>query len=191
MPVDKNDQAKTAVVNVLRSSDIFVIKPFIIGAHYFHPLMLNLMSINVAIGIVQVRFDPTLNEGAKYNTNNKLSVGFTSAHGVARKALIVHEATHAVFDMLEATMIIAEIESIAHLVQFQYLRARSLKHRTRPKDTNDAKDKLYKVAWDLAGTLLSGKTPTQKEYLDLQDAVSKHPDYASIATIKVNFDGIY
>ncbi len=85
-------------------------------------------------------------------------MGFTWALDYVKNALIIHECTHAVYDVAKTKMSNATSESIAYIVQCQYLLVKNDtgKRLTSP---NKAKDKVFELAWEIAAKVQRGEKP--------------------------------
>lgn len=147
--------------------------------------------IDREIGVV---IDSKVGSGeAEYDSgSDTFHLGFSSASTRTRKALIIHEAVHAALDMQTASRVtIAQSESLAYVVQCFYLREHSLDPEAeRLTSTNPLKDKVFEIAWDMAGTLASGRQPEALHWNALDSAIRRHPTYKKNAGRNAGFDGI-
>ena len=190
---DQDALARQAVISTLTGAGIAVIKPFTIDGFTVLSSLFSVVGLNVIAGVTHVKYDSSQVGLAEYDTGtNTFHIGFTAASSLSRKALIVHESVHAVCDLLnKSTMNIGTSESLAYLTQCQYARGNSTDPdpdaRLYSDDAN--KDRVFKVAWDLAGTLLGGGTPTAADYTKLRDAVNRHPYYLGKAGDNAKFNG--
>lgn len=156
---------------------------------------LNAVGVKVLDGDIHVVVDPSKrSDEAEYNSgSDSFMLGFRRASSRTRKALIVHEAVHAVLDNRAASgMSIAQSESLAYVVQCYCVRA----HMPDPDSdkrlysNNPLKDRVYELAWDMAGRLIKGNQPTPLEWLAIDHAVRRHPTYKKAASDIADFDGI-
>jgi hypothetical protein len=147
--------------------------------------------IDREIGVV---VDAKLGAGAaEYDSGtDTFHLGFTSATSHTRKGLIVHEAVHAALDMQSASgMTIAQSESLAYVVQSFYVREHTIDPEAeRLTDPHSLKDKVYEIAWDMAGMLARGSQPAPLHWSALDSAVRRDPRYKKNAGNTANFDGI-
>lgn len=147
--------------------------------------------IDREIGVV---VDAKLGAGsAEYNSGtDTFHLGFSSAASVTRKGLIVHEAVHAALDLHAASgMTIAQSESLAYVVQSFYVREHTADpDAERLTDPHPLKDKVYEIAWDMAGMLARGSQPATLHWNALDSAVRRDPRYKKNAANTANFDGI-
>jgi hypothetical protein len=144
-------------------------------------------------GEIAVVYDSSVGAGeAEYDSGtDAFHLGFRSAHTPTRKALVVHEAVHAALDLKVAGVTIAESESLAYVVQSFYVREHTVDPEAeRLTSENTLKDRVYELAWDMAGTLSKGRQPTSVEWLALDHAVRRHPTYKRTAGNNAGFDGV-
>ncbi|MBI3281292.1 MAG: hypothetical protein HYZ57_15765 [Acidobacteria bacterium] len=145
-------------------------------------------------GEIGVIVDPKLSSGdAEYDSGtDTFHLGFRRASTTTRKGLVVHEAVHAALDMKAASSItVAESESLAYVVQSYYVREHTINPESvRLTSADPLKDKVYEIAWDMAAALAGGKQPTAVEWLALDHAVRRHPEYKKTAGNKAGFDGL-
>jgi len=189
-----DDQAKVAVLSVLLLPTVFSMKPFKVNNHEFKPADLFAISTAIATDKIHVKFDASVAGHAEYDTGtNTFHVAFTTATSVTRKALVVHEATHAMCDVKNAsTMDIGESESMAYIAQCQF--GRLLKTDPDPDvrlfDTPADKDKVFEVGWGIAGTLLSGGMPGAADIGAMRNAVNVHPNYKDKVGDNAQYNGL-
>lgn len=152
------------------------------------------VGVRVLEGEIGVTVDPALgSDEAEYNSGtNTLHLGFRRAPTRTKKALIVHEAVHAVLDMRATSgLTIAESESLAYVVQSFYMHEHTPDPTAeRLNDKNAKKDKVYEIAWGMAAKLAKGTQPSGTEWLALDHAVRRHPKYKKTAGNTAVFDGI-
>lgn len=145
-------------------------------------------------GEIGVVVDPSLKSyEAEYDHGtDTFHFGFSSAPSRTKKGLIVHEAVHAALDLKGASSIlVAESESLAYVVQCYYVR----EHTRNPEESrlsseNELKDKVYEIAWGMAGKLAHREQPSSIEWLALDNAVRHHPKYKKTAWNEAGFNGI-
>jgi len=189
-----DDKAKTAVMAVLMLPSIFQMKSFKINAHEFKPADLAALVPQIAMDKIHVKFENSMSGHAEYDTGtNTFHVGFTEVTSVTRKALVVHEATHALCDFQnKSTMDIGESESMAYVSQCQL--GRLLKTDPDPNvrlfDTPADKDKVFEVGWAIAGTLLGGGLAGAADVARMRDAVNIHPNYKNKVGQNAKYNGV-
>lgn len=189
-----DDKAKTAVLTVLMLPSIFQMKSFKINSHEFKPADLAGLVPQITMSKIHVKFDSAMSGHAEYDTgSNTFHVGFTEATSTTRKALVVHEATHALCDVQnKSTMDIGESESMAYIAQCQL--GRLLKTDPDPNvrlfDTPADKDKVFEVGWAIAGTLLGGGLAGAADITRMRDAVNIHPNYMNKVGQNAKYNGV-
>jgi hypothetical protein len=189
-----NDElAKQMIMTILNGSDLQKIKPFNIGAFQLNPLLLKNVASRITSGDIKVKYDDVKYKGwAEYDIDtNTFYLGFSTADNLSRKALIVHESTHAYFDMLGAAkMKVGDSEAAAYLAQCEYASANNPDPSQRLTSDKPERDKVFEVAWGMAGKLLGGTPPTPADFDQLRDAVSKHPFYNGKGDTLAGFNGV-
>ncbi len=188
-----NDElTRDMVTNVVNSPDVYKIKHFQMDLVHFHPAMfVNLVNL-IAMDKVHVKFAALSGEAGYESGSNTLEFGFTSATTLSEKALVLHEATHALLDIIIAPgMKVGDSEAMAYIVQCQYARANHTVAGERLLGDGTKEDKVFKIAWAIAGKILKDKTPKAKEYERLKKAVSKHPDYKDTYDDDAGWDGVW
>lgn len=189
-----DDLARTAVMTVLMLPQVILMKSFKINSHEFKPVELAQLPLQIASDKIHVKFDTSMTGHAEYGTgSNTFFVGFTEATSATRRALIVHEATHALCDFQnKTTMDIGESESMAYIAQCQL--GRLLKTDPDPDvrlfDTPDNKDKVFEVGWALAGTILGGGQLGAADVTRMRDAVNIHPNYKNKVSQNAQYNGV-
>lgn len=190
-----NDElARDMVVNFLSGQDIYTIKSFQMDSVHMVPVFFSTLPPLILTGEIKVKFASV----AAYNSgSDTLEFGFTTASSLSQKALILHEATHAVLDVIMAPgMKIADSEAMAYIVQCQYARANNTVAGARlgASDTSTAdgkaEDKVFKIAWSIAGKILKNKSPKNGDYQKLKKAISKAPKYRTTYNDTANWDGL-
>lgn len=172
-----------SVVNVLLSERTKKIKPFTYGAYNFDPSSFDMLAGNMLYWQTpRVVHVPGARKEAGYNSDiEAFFFGFKSPQGRSQKALVIHEATHAIQDMQSAVMNIADSEVIAYITQCQYARVDSQDGLNRLYSDDAAKDKVFVLGWHIASKLQTNQTPTQEDYNELRAAVCASPMYAKNA----------
>ncbi len=183
--------AKKTVTSNLRDGDVQKMKSFSLSGIGFDPRTFPVLADFIDRGKISVEYDSEKNGMAEYDyTTNTIIMGFTWALDEVKNALIIHECTHAVYDVAKTKMTTAISESIAYIAQCQYLviKRGDGKRLTSP---NAAKDLVFKLAWSIAVNLVLKDTkPTQSEQGALITAISQHPFYMGKAAGDAGFDGV-
>src|SRR6185369_9783864 len=114
--------AKNTVTGDLRDSDVQKIKSFSFAGIGFDPQTFPVLAGFIDRGKIKVEYDGNKDGMAEYDyTTNTIILGFTWCLDSVKDALIIHECTHAVYDVANTKMSVAVSESIAYIVQCQYL----------------------------------------------------------------------
>lgn len=184
-------QIETMVANVITAWEATRIKPFTFKGIWFGPGVFPNIKSLMESGVIKAEYDSSKLGTAEYDYgNNTLYLGFLPEEiDLTKKALIIHEIVHAVYDMVQLKMSVATSESIAYIVQCQYAKANNPNPDLRLKGDTDAKDYVFYRAWILAGKILNGKSLTVEECEDMCEAVSKHPLYMSKSAADAGFNG--
>ena len=188
-----NDElTRDMVTNVVNSPDVYKIKPFQMGLVHFHPAMFVSLVSLIAMDKVHVKFAALSGEAGYESGSNTLEFGFTTATTLSEKALVLHESTHALLDIIIAPgQKIGDSEAMAYIVQCQYGRANNTVAGARLLGDGSKEDKVFNLAWAIAGKILKNKKPKAKEYERLKNAVSKHPDYKDTFDDDADWDGVF
>lgn len=180
---------KRTVMGILRDSDTQKIKSFSFGGIGFDAQTFPILADFVDRG--QIKVDDSGSDGsAEYDyKTNTIILGFTWTLDYVKQALIVHECTHALYDVANKKMSTAVSESIAYIVQCQYLLVKRGDGK-RLVSPNKAKDLVFELAWKMAAKIQKGESLTLTEKNNLQEAVSKHPFYMGKSAADAGFDGV-
>jgi hypothetical protein len=182
--------ARWTVTGCLRDSDTQKIKSFSFRGVGFDPKTFPLLADFIDRGKIKVEYQDDLSGSAAYDYKlNTIFLGFTWAIDEVKKALIIHESTHALYDVVQQKMTTAVSESIAYIVQCQYAYIKMGANK-RLSSPNAAKDLVFKLAWDIAVGLQNGKAPSQTDIGNLEGAVSQHPLYMAKSAGDAGFDGV-
>lgn len=192
-----------STIAVLAGATVARMKYFTFEGHTFSPLYLAGLADDIKYDYLKVRQDSTKDGSSGYDAwTNTIYVNFSFASSVTQKAMIVHEATHAMFDFQGKKMDIATSESLAYIAQCMYARLSGAFDLTNPDDRISAwvwnkdgeavytvNDGVFKTAWRIAGKIIDGGSVDATDVSDMRNAVSGHPYYASTYTQKTNFNG--
>jgi hypothetical protein len=144
-------------------------------------------------GDIRVTYNPSLGRDAYYYSgSNELELSFQVASRDTQRGVIVHECTHAGFDLMKASkMRMVSSEAGGYLAQCVFVCFKNRDPTQRLRGDTPAKDKKFEVAWRLAEKIKSGQQPTAAELQELRRAVLVDPDYRSIGWSSLaGFDGI-
>lgn len=182
--------AKKTVTSDLRDSDVQKIRSFHFKGVGFDPRALKLLADFIDRGEIKVEYDGANDGMAEYDyKTNTIILGFTWTVDSVKDALIIHECTHAVYDVAKTKMTTATSEAIAYIVQCQYLLVKrgDGKRLTSP---NKAKDLVFELAWKMAAKIQNGANPSDSEKTALLEAVSRHPYYMANSAADAGFEGV-
>ncbi len=150
----------------------------------------------VAAGKIKVVIDPTISHDAIYNAkSNQLQLKRNvSAPGLLERALIVHEATHAINDMrkLGRTPNIDD-EAAAYIAQALYLYRNHPVKTDRLKDKgNPAADRLYAAAYAAAVAIIGKKNAAAVavEVSKVRAALKLVPQYKKTIGMSAIYSGV-
>jgi len=180
---------KRTVLGVLNDADTQKIKSFSFGGIGFDSKTFPMLAGFIDRGKIKVDDSGSDGSAAYDYKTNTIILGFTWTLDYVKEALILHECTHALYDVVSTKMSTAVSESIAYIVQCQYLLVKrgDGKRLTSP---NKAKDLVFELAWNLAAKIQKGEKPESSEKTALQEAVSKHPFYMGKSAGDAGFDGV-
>jgi hypothetical protein len=183
-----SEAATQMVKNVLLSSQVDKIKPFSIGGFTLSPCYYRGLAGFMMLGSPTVVYDYTYSGEAEYRPgSNKLIIGFESIGYNENRGIIIHEATHAVCDMLKIKMIRGDAEAMAYIAQCQFMRANFGDWGLT--DPDPIINEIFRKAWILGNMILDGETPSVFDYANLVQTISTHSDY-SRAFQMANYKGI-
>ncbi len=186
--------AKLAIASVLIGPELSKIKPFTIKGHVTAANFFATVVAKMQLGYIDAKSLTGSGGKAYYNsTEGCFYLDLDGGLTLAKKALIVHEATHALSDIVWKIMDIGTSESIAYVAQCQFARANNPDPDPEVRLYGDtaAEDKVFECGWHIAGKLLAGDTPTESDYKNLYDAVDNHPYYKGQAAKPAGYDGVY
>lgn len=188
------NDVQTTVANILTGPEIQKINSFTFYGKHFTPISFGNIKNMIEAGFIKVEHDEKKVGMAEYDYGtNTMYLGFKATTELTKKALVVHEAVHAIYDLVKMKMSVADSEAIAYIVQCQYARANSAS--SDPGDrlfsADKKKDKVFEVGWRIAGKLLGKDSSplTDDDYREMREAVSQHPFYAAKAAGSAGFNG--
>ncbi|BDC49270.1 hypothetical protein F183_A15860 [Bryobacterales bacterium F-183] len=197
--VIQTEIAKQRIVRILTNSYtagiLFSAGPrLILGSYYLA------VAEAVQSGRIAVKLDPSVGHMAYYD----YSVPGGTARGQFRvsattsESLIVHEATHAVFDFLKATIANNQNEAIAYIAQHVYDRRKYGPPKGRYTVSRDPADPVSEMAWQLifdeasrlAGLAVSQTWIPIEECILLYSMLPVANSYRAKGTTVYTYDGI-
>jgi len=198
-----DSMAAAATVGVLAGSGVAQMKYFTFEGHTFSPIYLAGLADDIKYDYLKVKKDSTRDGSSGYDAyTNTIYLNFTAPANAAQRAMIVHEATHAMFDFQGRKMDIATSESISYIAQCMHARLSGAFDLSDPDsrlgswyedDYGDwhesIRDGVFKTGWRIAEKLLAGGSINGADVNDMRNAVSAHPYYASTYAQKTNFNG--
>ena len=202
----KDELALNMVMTVLLSPTIFEMKPFSILRRKFVPSALAGLvgDLGTAIKVRFRRAPAGTRSGGSVafyeSVEDTISVNFTDAFSTELKALVVHEAVHALCDKNKYGMDIGASEAMAYIAQCQYamLRYREVGDRTTRLgggefDGVDPLDAVFARGWEIADRLFSGFEKDELSafsYHPMRKAIDIHPSYKDGISIPAIYDGL-
>jgi hypothetical protein len=123
---------------------------------------------------------------------NAMFVGFSDPDTVGRKAVIVHEAVHAVNDIKKRSSIVhIDDEAAAFTAQAMYIRGLGNRPPIRLKTKDTTIDDVYAASFAVADRIFGGMAHPTSEIDTLRDKIrAMGGDYATNADSTVGYDGL-
>jgi hypothetical protein len=197
----------SSTFKVLVGAGVKKMKYFKFDGFMFSPLYLGGLADDIKHGYLSV--EKTNYKYNYYNAiKNTIYLNFTYASTVPQEAMIVHEATHTMFDFQGKPMTVATSESLAYIAQCMYVQ---LNRNCNPNDPDDRlgdweekdngewvetdKDGVYKKGWDIAKKIIAaGLTDeiyvvNQNDVDEMKKKVEQNPNYTSIASTITDYNG--
>lgn len=189
----------TSVINTLRSSEVQKMKPFSFGQCTIAPVEYTKLAWSMILyDNPQIVKNSRMKEAdADYATgSNKLRFKFNKAVSVEQKALVIHEATHAVMDMLKIKMLVKYAEMFAYIAQCQFAMVAAPQNgrfyeEADKHDPENIGDQRFAAAWNIAKRLQSGGSVDSEDYENLADLISIDPKYKTLCNKMADYNGIY
>lgn len=182
---------KNMIITLLSKPEVSKIK-FSFGTISVNSATFQKVKNAVKTGKIKVSYNSKLGVGqAKYRyTHNTLFAGFRSTAGITdRESLLVHECTHAAFDIAGKKLVRQNSEAAAYIAQclyFYYKNEKAIKAGSKPT----FKHTILKAAWAVAMKAVVNSTLSAADLKPLMDAISKNPLYLKRYMAKVPYDGI-
>jgi hypothetical protein len=186
-----HDDARRAVMRTLRSETLPNID---FQIHSFHVTTAGLREVGLAVceGRIGVRFERDSRQIARYNSDgDTIAIPFTHARDAIDKAQIIHEATHALADIIRANwMCIQTSEAAAHIAQALYAIA-FLGESPRQLHGTGNDDRVFETAWNAAIGIRNRQPGIYGLMEAVRTAVAGHSRYGQRdQTTPVGFNGL-
>lgn len=193
-----------STITVLAGSGVAKMKYFTFEGHTFSPIYLAGLAEEIKYDYLKVRKDATTDGSSGYDAwTNTIYLNFSHASTIEQKGMIVHEATHAMFDFQGRKMDVATSESLSYIAQCMYVQLNKSFDATNPddrlgswaedKETGEVyetvRDAVFKTGWRIAAKIIAGGSVDGTDVSDMRSAVSAHPYYASKYSNQTNYNG--
>lgn len=155
---------------------------FVMGGYEFRPSLYELVRTAVARGRIDVSANPSRTSTALYDSSdNDFLFGYSCVDSDTKRALIIHEATHAGCDLRNYRgMPIDVSEGAAYTAQciFMRLKLGQQRSRTQRLTGSGSMDDVFAKAWEIAGSLIENGFAHHHEVRELRRLVLRVPAYA-------------
>lgn len=174
----------------------------------FSPIYLGGLAQDISDGYLSVK--RTGDSSSYYNAiKNTIYLKFSTANTIEEEAMIVHEATHTMFDFQGKKMTVAASESLAYIAQCMYVQLNKSFNPNNPDDrlgdwkenklTGDweetNKDGVFKIGWQIAAKIIAASSTSgvyevvQTDVDNMKAAVKNNPLYGSSASNLTDYNG--
>lgn len=177
-----NPLVRNTIVAVLADPDVQYIN-FVIGGYDFRPEHYQRVSSAVSSGQLDTRFNPGQADDAWYDSScNLFSLRSPFADTNTKKALIIHEATHASCDLRNLrNMCVDTSEAAGYIAQCIFLRRKTspqqIRQGYRLTSTDGNIDWVLEKAWEIAGDILTNGFTHRQKTQELMERVRLCPIY--------------
>ncbi len=184
--------AESYIIDFLKESSVQKMKDFSFAGIGFSPKVFPVLAQVIDDDKIEVEYDSSLKGQAAYDyAKNTLYVNFVKPDSLTKKALLIHECTHAIYDCVKQKMNVQTSESIAYIAQCMYARIHAPAGSPRLQNASDSvRDEVFKVGWDIAGSIIGGNSVSLAEQTAMISAVSKHPFYSGNFAASAGFNGV-
>lgn len=181
---------RTELANLLKGQAVGKMKAFSLSGQALNGKVYNVLGEAIEKGVFNVSdAGNTDGAGAVYDTGtNTFEFKWSVLDRLTRRALAVHEATHAITDLLKTEIKILDGEGLAYVFQCQYAQ-QFANPGERLMSTTASKDKVFEVAWDIA-TTLRASYPNHSQIQELRKAIKAHPNYITTHDDDMKNDGV-
>ena len=179
---------KRLVTNILTSGETAKMKPFSVGGNMIQPVHYQTLAIRMLFfDSVTVHYHSKYQDRAKYfPSEDKMFIGFQSIIPMEGKSLIIHEATHAVCDMMSMSMTRADSESLGYIAQCLHYRTNFGNYPL----SIEGMEEVFAAAWKIACAVHDGQTPPSADYDDLRNKLNENGSYKNCMNEMSAYDGI-
>jgi hypothetical protein len=180
-----------AVIDVLASDEISEID-FHWGERHVTPAHYRRVLEAIGHEHVVVTWDESVIPSSYYSDSDTMSFSFTTAESTPRRAIIVHECTHAGCDLRHWDMTVADSEGMAYLAQCIYGRAQTENPEVMRlrSAAGGIRDDVFDLAWDMAGRVIDhGVRHFYEDEDQLRFLIAGHPWYQEDADAMAGYHG--
>lgn len=143
-----------------------------------------------SIGVAQSSHMPSDGGRYYYKPRNRFVMGFGGTGAdVSRKALVVHESSHASFDLRSATMKVKESEAGAYIAQALYFYYAWGFAEDDTLEDPTFSTPILTAAWRIAKTVAGGGSVSDSALATLYHAIGADPQYAGRLDNDEDFNG--
>ena len=168
-----------------------------VGRYGITPHSIRAVGNAIRDGRIKVYYDPHFvvvrdSFSAYYDGGyDAMFTGFCQLDTIGRKAVLVHEATHAANDMkTRSAMLHVDDEAAGYTAQAMYIRGLGTRAPIRLTSTNAITDAIYKASFDVADAIFGGRGQPATELEALRTAIRADPNYATSAGSSAGYNGI-
>ncbi len=202
-----DDQARKLVMEILADPILNAIN-FSVPRFSIRPGFYKKVRDAVSKGDITIRVDPTRMKpgtGGQYKPEFPLTktktefdvillpsatLGVKPAEWLSPAGTIVHECTHAGFDMLKISgMTRLENEILAHIAHYTFIWAKLVQLKAKPSDATQP-NKIKKAAWVIAEQVYNKQPISHWSYLALATHIYTSPLYTVDMLENSNNDGV-
>ncbi len=189
MRIKEMSEMKQFVISVLRSGETDKIKPFTAYGQTIFPIYYKTLAARLSL-FDSIKVVKSGSGDVEYSpADNKMTIGFSPTHETHKKALVIHEATHAVCDMIKMPVNNDVGEVLAYVAQCQYYKANAGNYDLADPRDSDITEVL-RLAGAIAWNILNGGTPSAGDYDALRVKIAAHADYSKYAAVSAGFNGL-
>ncbi|MEN8148671.1 MAG: hypothetical protein ABFS86_02540 [Planctomycetota bacterium] len=187
-----NEEALAAVLLVLENDEIAEID-FHWGNRHITPRVYRQVQEAIAAGHIEVVHADQADSSSYFSQQDRIALQHTDTESIPRRAMIVHEATHAGCDLRRWQMDVGNSESIAYLAQCIYARAQTDNPVVMRLQSSTAQnDDVFDQAWHMAEDVLERGVNRWTEDADhLLFLIEGHPWYEEEAADSAVYYGLH
>lgn len=125
-----------------------------------------------------------------YKPRNKFIMGFNAVGAnESRMALVVHEASHAVFDLNKTKLKVKESEAAAYIAQALYFYYAWGYDEEGEFEEPTFSTGILTASWAAAKSVAGGGSPSDDELSEIYKELDKHSHYHGRLDVDETFDG--